>query len=97
MIGTDKLSVYALLGISLGAGITLSLVVHFAVAPWLKKRILSKEQTAIHSSVADSESGEADANIPNLVVTEETSGERYVFFNIKETISRPTNFIFNTN
>jgi len=73
MIGTDKLSVYALLGISLGAGIALSLVVHFAVAPWLKRRILSKEQTAIHSSVADSEHGEADANVPNLVITEESS------------------------
>ena len=78
MIGTNKLSVYALLGISLGAGIALSLVVHFAVAPWLKRRILSKEQTAIHSSVAGSEHGEADADVPNLVITEESSGESYI-------------------
>ena len=90
VIGTDSLSIYAVLGISLGAGVLLSLLVHFVIAPWLKKRILNSEQSAIHSSIAADESGENNFNVPDLMVTEETTRKSFIViaFSVQEATSQ---------
>ena len=79
VIGTGHLPAYIVLGMSLGAGVVIFLLVHFIVAPWLKKRILASEQTAIqssvHNSMAANDDDENDFDVPDLMVTEETAGK----------------------
>ena len=78
VFGTDGLAVYVVLGISLGAGVLLSLLVHFIVAPWLKRRILNSERTAIRSSIAADEHDENKLNVPDLMITEERTRKIFI-------------------
>ena len=72
---------YAVVIISLGSGILVALLIQFAVAPWLKKRILAQEEVDIQrASVA----AEDDRNLPELQLPDETPGT--VFYQFLETV-----------
>ena len=87
VLGIGKLELYIVIGISLSAGFLIFLLIHFVVAPWLKKRILAEEQLQPNYAVTEEELYDV-SDIPEVQVNDEMPGLYYLLPDIPKEYSR---------
>ena len=76
VLGIGKMELYIVIGISLSAGFLIFLLVHFVVAPWLKKRILAEEQLQPNYALTDEELNDV-SSVPEIQLNDEMPGLYY--------------------
>ena len=75
------MELYIVIGISLSAGFLIFLLVHFVVAPWLKKRILAEEQLQPNYALTEEEPNDV-SNVPEVQLNDEMPGLYYLLLDV---------------